>query len=87
VTAKRIGSDQKKRRLGIFNGKLTQLLIDLEAGRVRLCFGSKRLFRKQFNLAANGYDNDQANRHAIYRASVLSALLAVTSYKLPETYL
>jgi len=31
--------------------------------------------------------NGQANRRAIYRVSVLSDLLAVTSYKLPDTYL
>ena len=28
---------------------------DIDGGRVRLCFGSKRLWRKQYDLEANGY--------------------------------
>ena len=46
---------QKKRRLGILAGRLAALLADIGEGRVRLCFGSKKLWRKQYSLKANGY--------------------------------
>ena len=47
---------QKKRRLAILNTKLEALQSDHKAGTVRLCFGSKKRFRAQFDLAANGYE-------------------------------
>lgn len=46
---------QKKRRLATLKARHTAMQADHEAGRVRLCFGSKRLFRAQFDLEANGY--------------------------------
>ena len=46
---------QKKRRLDNLRHRLAALDADFEAGRVRLCFGSKRLWRKQYHLEANGY--------------------------------
>ncbi|MEN9568751.1 MAG: hypothetical protein RLZZ69_3949 [Cyanobacteriota bacterium] len=46
---------QKKRRLAIKKQKLDKLLKD----RISLCFGSKRLFKAQFNLEANGYSNHE----------------------------
>ena len=46
---------QKGRRLGNLRSRLTALEADIAAGRVRLCFGSKRLWRKQRHLAENGY--------------------------------
>ena len=46
---------QKKRRLANLRHRLFALAADVAAGRVRLCFGSKRLWRKQHNLEANGY--------------------------------
>ena len=46
---------QKKRRLGNLEAKLERLESDLESGRIRLCFGSWRLWRKQHALEANGY--------------------------------
>ena len=48
---------QKKRRLAILAGRLASVLNDKSSGRVRLCFGSKKLWRKQYNLEANGYSN------------------------------
>ena len=48
---------QKRRRSSALQSKRTGLQDDVEAGRVRLCFGSKRLWRKQYNLAENGYAN------------------------------
>ena len=48
---------QKRRRLGNLQGKLATLEADIAAGRVRLCFGSKRLWRKQRHLAENGYSS------------------------------
>jgi len=44
-------------------------------------------FTRQEAPSFSQRDNGQANRRAIYRESVLSDLLAVTSYKLPDTYL
>lgn len=46
---------QKKRRLHILQTKLVAMQADHKAGKVRLCFGSKRLFNAQFDLQANGY--------------------------------
>ena len=49
----------KKRRLANLRHRLSALEADIAAGRVRLCFGSKRLWRKQRNLEANGYGSHQ----------------------------
>ncbi|MDE2938831.1 MAG: transposase [Chloroflexota bacterium] len=46
---------QKRRRLGNLKGNLEGLESDIQAGRIRLCFGSRKLWRKQYNLEANGY--------------------------------
>ena len=50
---------QKKRRLDNLQSRLSALEADITAGRVRLCFGSKGLWRKQHNLADNGYANHE----------------------------
>ena len=49
----------KRRRLGNLKFRLTGLEADIAAGRVRLCFGSKRLWRKQHHLEANGYHSHE----------------------------
>ena len=46
---------QKRRRLTNLRLRLATLQDDVDAGRVRLCFGSKKLWRKQHHLEANGY--------------------------------
>ena len=46
---------QKRRRLVNLQSRLAALEADTESGRVRLCFGSKRLWRKQHHLEQNGY--------------------------------
>ena len=46
---------QKRRRLGALRSRLAAVEGDLRDGRARLCFGSKRLWRKQCALAVNGY--------------------------------
>ena len=51
---------QKRRRLGNLRNRLAALQADIAAGRVRLCFGSKRLWRKQHHLEANGYGSHEA---------------------------
>ncbi|MFH4338284.1 hypothetical protein WAJ35_23160, partial [Acinetobacter baumannii] len=33
---------------------------DQRAGQVRICFGGRRLFRRQFHLAENGYHDHAA---------------------------
>ena len=50
---------QKRRRLGNLKAKLERLESDLEYGRISLCFGSRRLWRKQHALEANGYSNHE----------------------------
>ena len=40
--------------------RLAVLEADLAAGRVRLCFGSKKLWRRQYDLKANGYGSREA---------------------------
>ena len=50
---------QKSRRLGNLRTRLATLEDDLRADRVRLCFGSKRLWRKQYSLEANGYGSHE----------------------------
>ena len=46
---------EKRRRLANLRSRLAGLETDIGAGRVRLCFGSKRLWRKQHHLEQNGY--------------------------------
>ena len=46
---------QKRRRLANLRSRLVALEADIAAGLIRLCFGSKRLWRKQHDLEANGY--------------------------------
>ena len=46
---------QKRRRLGNLQSKLAVLEADIAEGRVRLCFGSRRLWHKQHHLEQNGY--------------------------------
>ena len=50
---------QKKRRLANLRHRLATLEADIASGRVRLCFGSKRLWRKQHDLDANSYASHQ----------------------------
>ena len=45
----------KRRRLTNLKNRLMKLEADMTAGRMRLCFGSKRLWRKQHHLMDNGY--------------------------------
>ena len=49
----------KKRRLENLRRRLDALRDDVVAGRVRLCFGSRRLWRKQYALEANGYSSHE----------------------------
>lgn len=46
---------QKKRRLATLQRRMEAMKADHAAGRVRLCFGSRKLFRAQFALEANGF--------------------------------
>ena len=50
---------QKKRKLNRLKDRLSQLKQDLKDGRIRICFGSKKLFNKQFNLKENGYESHE----------------------------
>jgi len=46
---------QKKRRLSLIEKRLAAMKADHDTHKVRLCFGSKTLFRAQFALEANGF--------------------------------
>lgn len=50
---------QKNRRLTILNQKLSALKKDKAENKVRLCFGSRKLFNKQFYLQSNGYTSHE----------------------------
>ena len=50
---------EKKQLLFNLQEKEKKFKLDQEAGKVRLCFGSKNLFRAQFNLEANGYASQE----------------------------
>ena len=50
---------QKKWRLVNLHFRLTGLEADIAAERVRLCFRSRRLWRKQHHLKANGYTSPE----------------------------
>ena len=50
---------QKRRRLATLQSRLAALEADVSAGKTRLCFGSKRLWRKQHHLVQNGYASHQ----------------------------
>jgi hypothetical protein len=54
---------QWKRKLHRYRTKLEALKAELTAGIPRICFGSKTLFYRQFNLEKNGYQS-----HADWRA-------------------
>ena len=45
----------KIRRLDNLRSRLSLLEADIAAGKVRICFGSKRLWHRQHDLDANGY--------------------------------
>ena len=48
---------QKQRKLASVTSKLLKLQDDVKNDKVRLCFGSKKLFSKQFHLKKNGYSS------------------------------
>jgi IS605 OrfB family transposase len=55
---------QKRRRVERLTRRLAALRADEAAGCVRLCFGSRKLFRAQFALRENGYASHGAWRRA-----------------------
>jgi IS605 OrfB family transposase len=50
---------QKKRRLHSLQQKLQHLQQDHQQGTIRCCFGSKKLFRAQFDQEKNGYSSHE----------------------------
>ena len=50
---------QRRRRLVNLAHRRTVLETDVADGRVRLCFGSRKLWHKQHNLEANGYGSHE----------------------------
>jgi IS605 OrfB family transposase len=50
---------EKKRRLARLQAGLKRLEKQASSGKISLCFGSKKLFHSQFDLAANGYSSHE----------------------------
>src|SRR5258708_28409951 len=50
---------QKKRRLTTLTHTLNKKKADLETGKIRICFGTKKLFHAQFALEENGYSSHE----------------------------
>ena len=48
---------QKRRRIANLKHRLRNVSADADSGRLRLCFGSKKLWRSQHHLEANGYES------------------------------
>ena len=69
---------QKQRRLAILEQKKAAMLADQKAGKIRLCFGSKKLFHAQFDLAANEYAN-HAKWRQDWKASRASEFMLIGS--------
>lgn len=59
---------QKRRRLATRQARLARMEADQQAGRIRLCFGSRKLFRAQYALSANDFDSHAAWREAWQQA-------------------
>ena len=55
-----VQAHHKRRRLANLQSRLSALEADMSDGRVRLCFGSRKLWHKQHNLKSNGYASHQA---------------------------
>jgi len=49
----------KRRRLENLRHRLEKVESDIDAGRLRLCFGSRKLWRAQHHLQANGYTDHE----------------------------
>ena len=49
----------KRRRLEHLRHRLDALRVEVAAGRVGICFGSRRLWQRQYALAANGYSSHE----------------------------
>ena len=49
----------KRRRLENLRHRVAALRADVAAGRVRICFGSRRLWHRQYALEANGYSSHE----------------------------
>ena len=59
LDGRKFEAHHKKRRLDNLRLRLAALDADIAAGKVRLCFGSKRLWRKQYVPKANGYSGHE----------------------------
>lgn len=57
--SKSLALHQKNRRRNIFLHRLSVREEDRKQGRVRLCFGGKKLFNAQFHLEKNGFTSHQ----------------------------
>ena len=55
---------QKKRRRHRLFARLSSIKEDCKEGRIRLCFGGKKLFHEQFQLEKNGFTSHQEWREA-----------------------
>ena len=82
---------QRWRRLENLKARLERLESDIAARRIRLCFGSRKLSRKQHSLAANGYSSHgewlrawRYSRSAEFFVLVSKGETAAASYAWPR---
>jgi len=59
IHAIRFAIHHKKRKLNALELKLISLTNDINTNHVRICFGSKSLYNKQFNLEENRYTSHE----------------------------
>lgn len=69
---------QKRRRLTKLEWTLARLQADERAGRVRICFGGRKLFRAQFHLEENAYAT-HADWLQVWRAARSNQIVALGS--------
>ena len=55
---------QKKRRMAILEEKLASVNAQIASGDPQICFGSRKLFKAQYNLEINGFANHEEWRAA-----------------------
>ena len=65
---------QKKRRLRNLEQKLKKLMQNEENHKIRICFGSKKLFHKQFHLKENDYSNPLSMKQNWLELEVVNSL-------------
>ena len=76
---------QKKRKLYSITLKLEKLESDFKEEKVRICFGSKVLFHKQFHLEENAFNVSRVEKKMAKKQELLNLPLSALKMKPSET--